>query len=240
MVLGLKRAFTPVIDIPPFKVLSVSGQSADLVISFASIGHDPSRAPSPEFVASATASGRSALFVMDESRSWANNPAFDQMVAALADICAGRRVVGVGQSMGAFAALVAGTSLTMQAILAFGPQFSVLPAHPLQETRWQEWTARIPAFAHPTAPLPPGPQITLFHGLLDDQAQAMAFPERDGVDHLLFPDHDHSGLVQALKARGVLAGLIEAAFTGDRRRLLRIAGSAGGVQRRKLPDQLPR
>ncbi len=135
--------------------------------------------------------------------------------------------------MGAFAALAAGTVLPLQAILAFGPQYSVSPRHPLQETRWQDWTSRIADFAYPTAPLPIGPHITLFHGLRDDRAQALAFPERAGVDHLLFPDLDHSGLVLALKSRGVLAGLIDAACTGNRRRLLRIAASAGGVQRRK-------
>jgi pimeloyl-ACP methyl ester carboxylesterase len=222
-----------VLDAPPFHVVGIDGGSGDLVVSFASIGHDPARAPSPEFVASASAGGRGALFVSDESRSWANAPGFAGVLETLRPRCAGRKVIAVGQSMGAFAALVAGTVLPVQAILAFGPQYSVSPIHPVRETRWQDWTLRIRTFAYPTAPLPEGPQITLFHGLLDDRAQAFAFPERAGVDHLLFPDLDHSGLVQALKTRGVLAGLIDASLSGDRRRLLRIASSAGGIQRRK-------
>ena len=67
---------------PPYHIQGIAGGSEDLVIAFASIGHDPSRAPSPEFVRSATARDRSALFVMDEARSWATAEGFD---AALRD-----------------------------------------------------------------------------------------------------------------------------------------------------------
>ena len=69
------------------------------------------------------------------------------------------------------------------------------------------------------------------HGLADDAAQAMAFPMRKGVDHLLFAGLAHSELAPHLKARGGLQGLVEAALAGDRRRLLRIASGAGGLRR---------
>lgn len=232
--------FLRLIDRPPLRIDHVAGASDTLVIAFASIGHDPTRPPSPEFVASATALGRSALFVSDDSRSWANAEGF---ATALQDAVARTgpfaRIITIGQSMGAFAALAATAVLTVDAVLAFGPQFSVDPAI-VPEDRWRAWTRRITAFRYPSAPLPTGPRITLFHGLLDDHAQAMAFPRQPGLDHILFPTHGHSGLCTHLKQRGAFAALIDCAISADRRRLLRICASAGGKLRHRLENQLPR
>lgn len=229
--------------------------AADLVISFSSVGHDASRAPSPEFVATAsgrgTAQPRRALFVMDESRSWASDAAFAQAlrdaVANLAQRAPIGRIGAIGLSMGGFAALVAAQVLPLDVVLAFGPQSAPTMAG---ETRWTEWTARLsretaanvspPSFqekgarAHlPRTPPPAKAGWTcLFHGLADDRAQAMGFAPTPGTDHLLFPGLSHADLVPHLKAKGVLAGLMEAAMAGDRRRLLRIASGAGGTRRR--------
>lgn len=237
----------------------VDGPAGDLVISFSSVGHDAGRAPSPEFVATATGRGtahpRRALFVMDESRSWASDPAFAPTlqtaltrVAALAPV---GRIATIGLSMGAFAALAAMQFLPVSAALAFGPQWSpLLPG----ENRWADWTSRLSALAPAQGASPQGPGVggalakapplvaslpgpgqgwaCLFHGLVDDRDQALAFPLKSGTDHLLFPDQSHASLVPHLKSRGLLAGLMEAALAGDRRRLIRLATSAGGERRR--------
>jgi hypothetical protein len=219
-----------------------SGDLTRLVISFSSVGHDPSRLPSPEFIGSATAGGRAALFVRDADRSWASSPGFEEVLHdALALLPkAPERIVTIGQSMGAFCALAAADVLPVSAVLAFGPQYSVDPKVMPQETRWAGWTGRLVPGCRRTVPLPDGPPLYVFHGLQDDSAQALAFPQRPGLTHILFPGHGHSGLVTHLKARGVLTGLIDAAFGSDRRRLLRIAASAGGRLRQRLADQLPR
>lgn len=223
----------------PWDLQLVPGGAGDLVISFASIGHDPTRPPSPEFVGASTAGGRPALFVADHSRSWANAPGFAEMLLAALDQVKSRqpirRTLLIGQSMGAFAALVAASVIPADAVLAIGPQFSVCPGI-MDEPRWSDWTGRIAHFRHPTAPLPDGPRITLMHAMADDLPQALAFPQRKGLDHILFPGLTHSALAPHLKARGCLPGLVEAALAGDRRRLLRITASAGGLRR----DQLPR
>lgn len=238
------RIFQPVAAPFPWTVQFLPGSGEALVISFASVGHDPARAPSPEFAGSATAGRRAALFVADESRSWTNAPGFAEMladaVAAVKTRQPVRQVLLIGQSMGAFAALAAASLIPADAVLAVGPQFSVDPAVMPGEARWTEWTRRIAAFRTPTAPLPEGPRITLMHGMADDMPQALAFPQRKGVDHILFPGLAHSDLAPHLKARGCLPGLIEAALAADRRRLLRICASAGGRLRRRPADQLPR
>lgn len=232
--------FQRLIDRPPFSIDYLDGPGGDLVISFSSIGHDPTRPPSPEFVATATGRGtqaapRRALFVMDDGRGWASDPGFAPAlctaVAAVQAVAPVTRTLCIGLSMGGFAALAAMQVLPVTAVLAFGPQHRVVGRPP---DRWSQWTDRIAATPYPTAPLPgPGQGwAVVFHGLVDDEKEAMAYPLQPGVDHLLFAGLGHSDLVPHLKARGCLAGLVEAAMAGDRRRLLRIAASAGGVRRR--------
>jgi pimeloyl-ACP methyl ester carboxylesterase len=237
------RAFKLLPAQPPYAALFLPGPGDSLVISFASIGHDPARAPSPEFLGSASAESRPVLVLTDASRSWTNAPGFAETLQDAVNHVKSRQTITrtllIGQSMGAFAALVAATLIPADAVLAIGPQYSVDPA--LQpENRWAGWTRQIPTFRHPTAPFAQGPRITLMHGMADDLPQALAFPQRKGVDHILFPGLTHSTLAPHLKQRGCLPGLIDAALSADRRRLLRILASAGGQRRDRLADQLPR
>lgn len=213
-------------DSPPWRIALAPGTGDDLILSFASIGHDATRPPSPEFAGSATAGGRRALFFTDASRSWGAGPGFaPALTAALAAAGPASRCLAIGSSMGAVCALRAAHLTPLTAVLAFGPQST------LNDPRWHTWTARLgtpepPAFA-------PGIWHVLFHGLADDRAQALGFPQSPDVDHILYPGIHHSDLGPHLKSKGALSGLIDAALTGDRRRLLRIAASTGGVQRRK-------
>lgn len=221
----------------PFAVNYAPGQGAGpLVIAFSSIGHDPARMPEPEFLRSATHGGRAALFIRDQSRSWANAPGFapmlQQALAAARARAPVTRIVTLGLSMGGFCALAAASILPVDAVLAIGPQFSVDPST-TDDPRWRDWTARIGRFAFPTCPTPEDPWLCLFHGMSDDAAQAMAFPARKGLDHFLFDGLSHSELGPHLKQTG-LQGLVDALVAGDRRRLIRIASAAGG-RRRQLP-----
>ena len=270
--------FERICEIGAYSVDYLAGDSDDLVIVFASVGHDPRRRPAPEFVGTAIGRGaggagrgstgrgvteqgatgqgatgqgsaggnrRRALFIADDQRSWANARGFEAaLCAALAEVDRRRplgRVLAMGLSMGGFAALVAASLVPVDVVLAFSPQWSVLPAHMPAERRWAEWTAALSVAAvpepprWPVAPLAPlrvDARIYLFHGLIDDLDQARGFPLDPSVDQLIFAEQSHSSLVAHLKARGCLAGLVEAALAGDRRRLLRIAGSAGGRRRR--------
>lgn len=214
------------IDAPPWRVEMAEGDGTDLILAFASIGHDPTRPPSPEFVTSARRANRRALCFTDASRSWGLDPAFPQILRdALAAAAPARRHLAIGSSMGATLALRAAAHVPLDTILAFGPQSR------LNDPRWSHWTARLADPGPP--PLTPGPWTLLFHALDDDREQAFGFPEAAQTDHLLFPGLTHSRLTPYLKERGLLSGLIDAALTQDRRRLLRIATNAGGVQRRK-------
>ena len=208
----------------PWRVEMAAGAGDVLVVAFASIGHDPARMPSPEFVGAATAGGRRALFVMDAARSWGTGAGFAAALqAGLAAAGPAGRIVALGSSMGAVAALRAAAVMPVDAVLAFGPQSRQ------DDPRWFALMAGLPA-----PPALPVCWTVLCHGLADDADQARGWAELAGVDHLLFPDIGHSDLAAHLKARGGLQGLVDAACTGDRRRLLRIAAQAGAVQRRKV------
>jgi hypothetical protein len=223
--------FETLVDSPPWRIDHLPGPGEGLVIAFASIGHDAGRPPSPEFVRAACGSGRPALFVIDAARSWATAPGLDlALTTALGRVRARQpitRILGLGVSMGAFTALAAAQVLAFDAILALGSQHR--PADPA-ETRWRDWTTGLPPDLE--AALPPQTWTVLMHGMLDDAAQALAFPHRPNVDHLLFPDQSHASLALHLKAVGGLGGMIDAGLTRDRRRLLRLASAAGAVRRR--------
>lgn len=233
-----QRVMERLVTLGSYGVDHLPGPGDTLVIAFSSIGHDPTRPPSPEFVAAATAGGRPALFVTDGLRSWTHAPGFamalERAVGALQARQPIRRIITLGQSMGGFAALVAAELLTVDAVLAFGPQSRLDDP---DDKRWSDWLARL-ALQRPAPPVPMGPWLCLFHGLLDDAAQAARFPVQRGLDHFLFANQGHSGLTAHLKARGLLQGLVDAASMGDRRRLVRIVTGAGGVLRRA--GQLPR
>lgn len=225
---GMQRVW----DSAPFTVDYQHGPWDQLVIAFSSVGHDPARPPSPEFVR--TLAGRRASFVRDASRSWANDLGFEAAVLgafrAACDAGPVTRVMTLGLSMGAFAALVAAQVLPVDVVLGFGPQYSIAPGS--GETRWAEWTDRLTAPRWRVAPLPARGWVCLLHGGLDDLPQALAFPVQAGLDQVIFDGIGHSELMPHLKAKGILAGLIEAGMQGDRRRLLRISAGAGGVRRR--------
>lgn len=214
----------------PYDVDWRDGSGDALIIAFSSIGHDPSRSPSPEFVATTRGLGRT-IFIRDHSRSWTTNPSFGPMLqhaVSTLSVPPPRRIMTIGLSMGAFSALMATQFIAVDTVLAFGPQSSLT-----DEARWREWTDRLSH--HPTVPtIPARTWACVFHGLRDDRHQATGYAQQTGIDHILFPDLGHSDLMAHLRSRGGLTGIAQAALDGDRRRLLRIASSGGGKLRQKL------
>lgn len=222
--------FETLAEAGPYRVLHLPGEGDSLVLSCASVGHDPTRAPSPEWARSTRP--HPTLFLIDEARSWASAPglgaALDQALTRLAARQPIARILALGASMGGFMALAVAELIEPEAVIAIGPQHQ--PAAPW-ERRWRAHTAALPPDL--TAPFPRARQTYILHGMVDDLDQALPFRTRD---HLLFADRGHADL--ALHLKPAMPGLIAAALEGDRRRFLRLIARAGG-HRRPFPGPNP-
>jgi hypothetical protein len=213
-------ALKALVEVGPYQILHHPGHqsgAADLVIACASIGHDLSRPPSPEWVKSATSGGQSALILIDAARSWASAPGLNEALAqALARLPPPNRSLALGVSMGAVMAMALSHMIDLTALIAIGPQSA---AKAPWENRWSALTARLPPLPLPSSR---AGQTWILHGA-DDSAQAAPFPR---AQRLTFPGQSHSTLAPHLKP--AMPGLIAAALAQDRRRFLRIAKAAGG------------
>ena len=204
----------------PHALTYLPGEGPDLILSCASIGHDPSRAPSPEWLR--TTRPHPTLFLTDQSRSWATAPGLPALLAEAAARIAPRRILALGASMGAFVALAASRMIPLHAVIAIGPQHQ--PAAPW-ESRWRAHTASLPPDL--TAPRSQAALTFTLHGMADDARQAEGFA---GPNRILFSGQAHSTLAAHLKP--AMPGLIAAAFAHDRRRFLRLTTTAGGQHER--------
>lgn len=211
--------FTPLAQVGPYTVLHLPGEGPDLILSCASIGHDLSRPPSPEWAA--TTRPHPTLFLIDASRSWGTAPGLDlALTQALKALPRPARILALGSSMGAVLALAASHVLPLHALIALGPQHR--PAAPW-EARWRDLTAALPPDW--TAPASRAAQTWVLHAG-DDGPQAQGF-----ADPILFPDQTHSTLARHLKP--AMPGLIAAALSHDRRRFLRLTSAAGGLHAKR-------
>lgn len=212
---------TRLAKVGPWAIDHRPGTTGDLVIACASVGHDPTRPPSPEWVG--TTRPHPALFLTDASRSWTTAPGLAEALHLAMANLAPRRILALGTSMGAFTALALSHLRPLTALIAIGPQNQ--PTAPW-ETRWTDWTARLPRGL--TAPPPAAPAYVLHAG--DDEAQRLP---PSGAEALTFPSQTHSTLALHLKA--LMPGLIAAALDGDRRRALRLLIAAGGQRLKETP-----
>lgn len=209
----------------PYQVHFRPGPSQTLILSCASIGHDPTRAPSPEWMRATQP--HPTLFLIDAARSWGTAPGLDRaLTQAVTALPRFARTLALGTSMGAFLALMASHILPLESVIAIGPQH-----RPATEPRWAALTADLP----PDLIAPPSraAQTYILHAT-DDLPQALDFAEKD---HILFPHQSHSTLARHLKP--AMPGLILAALT-DRRRFLRLTAQAGGLRRDKFSATIRR
>ncbi|NBZ88126.1 hypothetical protein [Stagnihabitans tardus] len=211
---------TPLVAEGNYHLLYLPGTTETLILTCASIGHDPSRPPVPEWARSTRP--HPTLFLIDVTRSWGTAPGLAETLALAPKH---PQTLALGASMGGFLALQATHHLPIDAVIAIGPQHQ--PAADW-ETRWRAHTDALPRDL--TAPPSRARQTYILHAA-DDLAQAQGFTE---ADQILFPDQTHSTLAAHLKP--AMPGLIEAALT-DRRRFLRLVSQAGG--RRKTPTRPP-
>lgn len=205
--------------------------SGFLVVCFRSLRIGSEGTLPYELPRAATGDGRySTLFLTDREESWMNAPGLvEAYSAAIAHVIADerpRRVVFMGNSMGAFCALMMAGLVRADAVLAFAPQWSADPALMTGDRRWmvqrrrvREWTFRdVGPFLNPRVP------TTVLHSdAYGERFQRTPFLNVRGFDHWVMKGMRHN-LVQELKADGVLMPLVTAVVEDDARSVEALLG----------------
>lgn len=214
-----------------------SSPDAEVVIAFPGITQKMGM-PVEEFVGSATAGGRSALFVTDKMCSWYNYPGlYERILDHLAPRLAGaRRIITVGNSMGAFGALLFAAPLGARAAIAFAPRVSASPKVVPEDLRRR---ARLAAmgeqrFENINDFLADGIRYYVMHPAEGpDALHGRAFRARDGLHRFVFPGEEH-GIGRKIKEAGALSDLFDAAMERDDGAVTQIVSAAGGVEARQV------
>lgn len=212
----------PLINEGPMRSWFHRAESPVLIVCFSSlrIGVDPSIGY--ELPRAATSNGRhNALFLTDVSESWLNAPGLVETFAATISHAVletrPKRVVLIGNSMGAFSALVMGGIVRADAVLAFAPQWSVNPRLIDRDRRWMTQRRQIADWRidHAGLHLNPNTRNILLHAdAYAERFQRTPFLLTEGLDNWVMRDTKHT-LVSDLKARDLLVPLIAALAAGD-------------------------
>ncbi|MRU15593.1 hypothetical protein FDP25_09140 [Roseovarius sp. A21] len=186
----------------------------------------------------ATAEGENhVLFVIDESRSWLNSPGMaERLIATIEDVAlqiGAKRLVGLGNSMGATMLLHLSRDVAFDTILAFTPQYSVDPAIVPEERRWRFFRRQIENFRFPAVQglRPEKTAYFILHGdEADELIHALRFPPSQRVSHLILPGYGHR-LAIKLKRKGALPTLVNLAIEGRHHRLGKRLMRLGAIPR---------
>lgn len=208
----------------PLVVEVVKGRSSTLVVSFAGVGQERGVTPPAEFYGSATQFGEShAIFVSDNKRSWLNYPGIADRLVNLIKVYQRQNkidnIVLLGNSMGAFSAIVLADLMHVDTVIAFTPQFSARQELVPQETRWSYWRNAVTdwRFASVGEMAQDRTAYYVFHGdAPNEKIHWDHFPTRDNVNHYILQGAGHN-VARLLQRKGKLKQIIYAAMHGKTR-----------------------
>ena len=221
----------------PATVMPVAGP---LVVVFCSFDS------SLEFAGHVARSGRNALFVRDNKRTWFALPADVKTIVSAVQkelkSLGSKRVDTIGFSMGAYAALAYGKVIPIRNALALAPRFS--PDQDIVPDRRARRNLDRCSDRLALRSVAPGLNgigwATVVHGSLGpDRAHLPHFPRRKNVDHHIIPGCYHL-VLQWLSDRSLLDGLAGDVLTDDRRAAQRHMRAAGTVPRRLMNNRMAR
>ncbi len=190
-------------------------EQKSVLLSFTGIGHATGAIDVQKIEFFGT--GRSfdnVIFVSDLERTWGNGLDFPAIFTALAPYLEGRRVHAIGNSMGAFLAVVASAHWPIVSVVGFASQFSVSRAVIPEETRWEQYVSRIEVFRIPS--LEGYFNDTTDYYLLSgasgkEPLHWSRYPKKVNVRNIVFAGVKHN-LAATLKEEGSLPAIIDACF----------------------------
>lgn len=166
-----------------------------------------------EFVGTTRFPGFSALFISDLQRSWYNNFPPSLLTDAIGARVAGKRLIGLGNSMGGYGAVWIAQHLPVATVIAFAPQFSVHPEVVPAETRWQEFRSQITHWRERSLSFNDTTRYFTINGDADEMHWSH-FPRQSNCTHLLIKGTGHNPGAK-LKERGILRDTISACVAGN-------------------------
>jgi hypothetical protein len=230
--------FIKVIAEEGFDLHHLPGTGPDAVVSFSGIGSQPGLEPRFEFIQSCSLGGSNHVIVVrDMRRTWYSKPglvdAIHQSVRAFAEGLAIRHLLGVGNSMGGYGAILFAPLLGFRQTVAFVPQFSMHP-DVVAEQRWRRWRRQLDGnlALGLTDALQNAPGETwIIHdsgGL--DPLHIEKFPVLDNLHHLIVDKSSH-GVAADFRAAGKLQPFMKAALAGDLAEVERVIADLSYVWR---------
>ncbi|MEL6476142.1 MAG: hypothetical protein AAFR17_02350 [Pseudomonadota bacterium] len=219
------------------------GRGARLVVSFTGIGHrktgfaETETVQQIEFPKIASQEGDNHVaFVTDRTRTWYNTPGqierIETALRALAARVGARQIVTLGNSMGAYGAILFANRIGAARAIAFAPQFT-MDDRLVRDRRWQDLKRHIPRHAVPSlagAMVGPCRFFVLHGGRGEDGRHWRRFPTGPNIQHYVLPLKTHAVAVQ-LRHAGKLPGLIDALFAEDTETVIRSMSAENGYLR---------
>jgi hypothetical protein len=194
----------------------IERESSTATLCFTGIGHAIGGidVQSPEFIRCSNTS--TALFIVDKKRSWGNNLDFTALQDLLAPYTSGRTLNAIGNSMGGFLAVLATRFFTIDAAIAFVPQYSVSKRIIPAESRFDKYVDDIRnwQFESLHGCFNERTQYYLLFGPGEDDTQRTFFPNKANVHKISFRAamFEHN-VAQHLKEHGLLYDVIGACFS---------------------------
>lgn len=218
----MTRTIETVFDDQTLRVRRMQGVSDTLVVAFSGIGHREGLAQREEFAGTASAGGvNSVLFVLDKKRSWFSTAGLASKVVSCVrqetDRLGSRKVITVGNSMGAYGVLLLSGRIGAHTAIAFSPQFSMNDTV-VREERWRKFRRFFdPELAESvTDHFSDDVEYYVFFGADEarDMVHARQFPDRPNLHVYSILDGGHQ-VAGRLKDLGVLGPVVSSAFRND-------------------------
>jgi len=187
------------------------------LISFTGVGHSLGGldVQQPEFVG-AGSQYDATFFVSDLTRSWGNLLDFTRVAEIVGQKVGKVEIHCIGNSMGAFNALLAPSQMSVSRVVAFAPQFSVHPDVVPWEIRWEEYRNAITDWKYPSLEgvwVAETEYFVFASNKGRDRKHARLFPKLQNL-HLTRVDGAHN-LARSMKDAGILQEVIRRCFAGE-------------------------
>lgn len=229
-------ALRVVVDDDELRVCYLPGAHDRMVIACTGIGHGMGQVQQDEFMGTCSRGGSNhVVFLRDVRRSWFTTPGLIPRIvnvvnelAASAEIS---KVAIIGNSMGAYGAVLLPKYIDTDVSIAFSPQASMDPSV-VKDDRWKEFRPFIhnPPVRVVSDAIVPNTKYYVIHGMVGtDIRHVRLFPEIDNLAHFVIPGLDHH-VSAYLKDHGLLGPLVHAMLDGDDAAVETLIGRVHGIR----------